>query len=765
MNYAPCVLLVRRARALLVALSLLAVFTVAPTAGAQVAPMPSSPGAASAPIGGQGPVTGATVGQPPPTRVSGGSGALTPFKAVSVPAATVSDVAISSTGDILVASGSSVFTYLPPGLYAGKVDIGSTITSIVAAGSSVFVSRNGGTERRNASDFAVAATYPGVGGLSDQPVSGDWLLYVAGASFGRLSLSTGATQTYAPPSGTPVAIYAVPGTTSALAVTTAPDQVVQFDVSPAAPATPAVTGSSALLDGATAVELLGPAGNDAAALVTVAGVPRRVALPITGVTGTDLGGALGGVNRATSTSGNGGWDLVVAASGAGSGLELFTASSTTPSGATNLPGRVAAETWNAQGTQFVTVSPAASGSATSTLRLFTPPGEPRPATAFAGADGEYTGITPTRVLDTRRGLGAPGPVGPTGTVQVQVTGQGPIPADRVLAVAVNVTLIGPSTATYLAAYPTGGSTPFVSTVNANAGETRTNLAIVRVGTGGAISIVNAAGSAHVVADVQGYFSSAPGVAGGRYHALTPARLLDTRAGAAIGADGLTGLAVRGHGGVPAGATAVAVTLTAVAPTTETFLTVFPSDAARPFASNLNPRARETVANLVFTRIGTDGNIALYNALGASDVLVDVVGFWDTARTTEAGRYVPFSEPFRYYDSRDGDGPLPSQWLRSLHVAGWPTADPVMPLPDDGAGAVVFNLTATNTTAGGFLTAYPGPINTPPPLASNVNFAAGQTAATLAVTGYGSDGQVSFYNPAGTTDVIVDVAGFFTSAAF
>jgi hypothetical protein len=127
--------------------------------------------------------------------------------------------------------------------------------------------------------------------------------------------------------------------------------------------------------------------------------------------------------------------------------------------------------------------------------------------------------------------------------------------------------------------------------------------------------------------------------------------------------------------------------------------------------------------------------------------------------------VPFARPFRYYDSRTGDGPIVAGRSRGLRLAGWPDADPMMARPADGAMSAVFNLTVTNTTEGGYVTAYPGEASGAPPLASTVNFGAGHTAATLSATRYGDDGQVSFYNPAGATDVIVDVSGFFTSSSF
>lgn len=74
-------------------------------------------------------------------------------------------------------------------------------------------------------------------------------------------------------------------------------------------------------------------------------------------------------------------------------------------------------------------------------------------------------------------------------------------------------------------------------------------------------------------------------------------------------------------------------------------------------------------------------------------------------------------------------------------------------------AVVLNVTATNSTQGGFLTLYPDGGSRP--LASNLNFAAGQTIPNLVVVPVDSDGKVAIYNFAGNTDVVADLEGYYT----
>jgi hypothetical protein len=76
-----------------------------------------------------------------------------------------------------------------------------------------------------------------------------------------------------------------------------------------------------------------------------------------------------------------------------------------------------------------------------------------------------------------------------------------------------------------------------------------------------------------------------------------------------------------------------------------------------------------------------------------------------------------------------------------------------------ATGVVMNVTAVNPSQPSFLTVFPGGITRP--LASNLNFVPGQAPTPNAVTvDVPASGQVSFYNEAGTVDVIADIVGYY-----
>ena len=75
----------------------------------------------------------------------------------------------------------------------------------------------------------------------------------------------------------------------------------------------------------------------------------------------------------------------------------------------------------------------------------------------------------------------------------------------------------------------------------------------------------------------------------------------------------------------------------------------------------------------------------------------------------------------------------------------------------GATAAVLNITVTNTTSAGYLTVWPA--GQARPTASNLNWTPHQTVPNLVEVPLSSSGQVTIFNSAGNTDVVVDVEGY------
>ena len=120
--------------------------------------------------------------------------------------------------------------------------------------------------------------------------------------------------------------------------------------------------------------------------------------------------------------------------------------------------------------------------------------------------GSFHTVTPCRVLDTRSGL--PYPSG--ASVVVPVTGRCDVPAG-VTAVALNVTVVSPSSFGHVSVYPGDRLTaPTTSTVNFPAFGVRANSAVVALSSDGAgqlrvLPVLAGGGATHLLIDVTGWF--------------------------------------------------------------------------------------------------------------------------------------------------------------------------------------------------------------------------------------------------------------------
>ncbi|HET7027162.1 MAG TPA: glycosyl hydrolase family 18 protein [Candidatus Limnocylindrales bacterium] len=122
------------------------------------------------------------------------------------------------------------------------------------------------------------------------------------------------------------------------------------------------------------------------------------------------------------------------------------------------------------------------------------------------ADATFTPLGPVRFLDSRTGLRLSGALANRSPRTVQLGGAAGIPTDAVAAT-LNVTVVGATSAGYLAVTTAATSKPATSTLNVPRGDIRANGVTVPIGAGGKISLVwvGASGShAHVIVDVTGW---------------------------------------------------------------------------------------------------------------------------------------------------------------------------------------------------------------------------------------------------------------------
>jgi alpha-tubulin suppressor-like RCC1 family protein len=233
-------------------------------------------------------------------------------------------------------------------------------------------------------------------------------------------------------------------------------------------------------------------------------------------------------------------------------------------------------------------------------------------------------------------------------------------------------------------------------------------------------------------------------AGSTFSPLSPVRVLDTRAGAPAGPGGTVTVHLGSR--VPATATAVVLNVTGVTPTADTFVTVYPSDTARPTASNLNLGPGDIRANQVTVALGSSRSVNLYNHAGNTDLVADLAGYYATGA---GAKFTPLP-PNRLLDTRGDGGPVGAGGTWELDLTNHVPAS---------ATAVTFNLTATNPTSSTFVTAWP--TGTARPTASSLNTPAGDTRPNLVTVAIGANRKVSLYNNAGSVELIVDLSGFYT----
>ena len=403
----------------------------------------------------------------------------------------------------------------------------------------------------------------------------------------------------------------------------------------------------------------------------------------------------------------------------------------------------------------------------------TPGGQAQAPSDSSAGVGILHSVVPARVRDTRTGIGGPiGPLAPQSVAVVDVTGSGGVPTTGVSAVVANITVTEPTAPGYLTVYPNGVATPLASNLNFIAGQTVPNLVVVQVGADGNIAILNGSGgTSHLVVDITGWYEPAnPSTASAGVtvlHSVVPARVRDTRTGIGgpigpLAPHGVAVVDVTGTGGVPTtGVSAVVANITVTEPTAPGYLTVYPNGVATPLASNLNFIAGQTVPNLVVVQVGADGNIAILNGSGGtSHLVVDITG-WYGAASVDQGGLLTSVVPGRVRDTRTGiGGPIGSLAPHGVAVVDVTGSGGV---PTTGVSAVVANITVTEPTAPGYLTVYPNGVATP--LASNLNFIAGQTVPNLVVVQVGADGNIAILNGSGgTSHLVVDITGWYSASS-
>jgi len=258
----------------------------------------------------------------------------------------------------------------------------------------------------------------------------------------------------------------------------------------------------------------------------------------------------------------------------------------------------------------------------------------------------------------------------------------------------------------------------------------------------------------------------PAPSGDWFHPVNPGRILDSRASSQVGAfstpwgpGAQRDVQVAGTGGVPSGADAVVLNVTVTNTTASSFLSVWPAGqpTPNPLVSSLNWTSGLTIPNAVTAKVGVNNKTTVFNAGGNVDVVIDVVGYYDT----NPGDGMTSVNPARVLDSRASSqvGAFSTPWgpggQRDVQVAGTGGVP-------SGADAVVVNVTVTNTTAASFLSIWPAGQQKPNPLVSSLNWTSGLTIPNAVTAKVGANNKITVFNAGGNVDVVIDVVGYFAA---
>ena len=270
---------------------------------------------------------------------------------------------------------------------------------------------------------------------------------------------------------------------------------------------------------------------------------------------------------------------------------------------------------------------------------------------------------------------------------------------------------------------------------------------------------------------------APATNAGRFVAVAPARVADTRPATraglcptapsecvAIPADGTRTVQVTGQAGIPTDVSAVALRVTAQNPAGVGRLSVAATGTTPPPTSDVAYKTGEPSTNTVLTAVDANGQITL-NVTGAgTDVTVDVDGYYTTATQTTGGTYTPVAAT-QLIDTTSSssqagcvgtcDTLAPGDDLVA-QIAGQAA------IPTSGVAAVALNVTTTAPTAPGALTVWGSGNATSPPADPTVVYGPESATTRLVIAQVSGDGRVSIRNDAGsgTTDLTVDVVGWY-----
>ncbi len=340
------------------------------------------------------------------------------------------------------------------------------------------------------------------------------------------------------------------------------------------------------------------------------------------------------------------------------------------------------------------------------------------------------------------------------TKRLQIAGQAGIPTDAT-ALSANFTAVNQPARGSLTVYNCSATRPTATTLNYYARESTSNAGLFPLASNGTLCVYSPQ-TIDLVIDVTGYFRPSSRL---RYEGMELKPLVNTALklhspGRMTARQTLAVNLPAAGVGVPAGASAVALNITAIRPDQNGYVIAYACGARRPKVPNLNITVGTTKQNFAIVPLAASGNLCLF-ALSAMNLKVDVLGYFGPTRPHTM---VP-SSPTRVVDTRDATRlmmnvgtqghALPAFATKTIALAGQ------RGIPA-GASVLSVNVTAATPVGTGAITLWD--CSTQPP-SQSLNFRAGHTVTTSIQVQLSSNGSLCMRSTA-TTHVIIDVTGWW-----
>jgi len=365
------------------------------------------------------------------------------------------------------------------------------------------------------------------------------------------------------------------------------------------------------------------------------------------------------------------------------------------------------------------------------------------------AGGDFVAVAPTRLIDTRTGVGTGGRSGKSSSVTTSIVGlTGGMPAGLVKAVALNVTIAEATQAGYLTVSAAGTRPVDVSQI-AFVSATASSLIVTRANPEGLIELrLSDGASSHLIVDLLGYF-----VADRSPQNLSivpeaqPVALADSRAGAPVAAGKTLDLTLA------APQSGAILGITATGAQGAGYLTVY-GGARRPDTSAVNFAVGHDATAVSIVATSADRAVHIYNGSSAGVHIVvfqiarlvagapaDGLALNIEGTVAQDGRSAPF--PFRTVDTR-GSFTCPTN-----PGGGVSSVSSIFPK----AKALLVSITVVNPSVASYLIAYTG--SAQPPSVATLNYDAGEVRSNIALIPVSGD-RVTILCGGGNPEYILDV---------